>query len=126
MNIGGCRSHRGIGIDIVPTDAEITSSLMQHEGRFEITERRKNRRLRARVRLKVYGFAALLKQGVELNLSIGRIDGVDASIRLRHRGPRRKRSKQDGQSRDCKAEFFHCRSGPLCVPGIKVDIRRAS
>lgn len=61
MNIGRGRSTYGGGIDVVPTDPQIAGRFMQEKRGFEITQWRKNRRLRRGIGLIVDGLAALLK-----------------------------------------------------------------
>lgn len=70
VDLRGSGRRNRIGIDVVPTNAKITGGFVQEKRRFEVAKRRKDRRLGARVGLKVNGFTPLLKQRVKLDFTV--------------------------------------------------------
>jgi hypothetical protein len=123
MNFRGRWWRHSRWVDVVPTYAEVTCRFVKEEGRLKIAQRRKDGGLGAGVGLIIDGFTALLKQRVNLNLAICRIDGHDVAVWLRDRRQGRQGGKQDGEDGKKNSKVAHGSSGPLRWRGIKIDFR---
>lgn len=115
---GGCGRR---WVDVVPTYAKVACRFMQQEGGLEIAKRRKDRRLGAGIGLKIDRFSAILKQRVELNFTVRRIDGHGHAVGLRDRRESRKCRKHDGKDWENESKVAHHASGPLYARGINID-----